>query len=708
MEERNNLLVAGAGTGKTSTLIARVAYLIQEGKAREDQILLLAYNKSAAQELEERIADRTGYSVKVKTFHALGLEIISEAEQDSAKVVLEEATDELRRVRLMQRLVKEAASEPPMLRLMLEFFMNQLKEFRDEFSFKSRGEYLEYLKTQDLRSFCGEQVKSRGELVIANYLYRQGIDYEYEAGYPHRTELDGRRAYQPDFTVKIPQGDAVRRIYIEFWGVDKGGRPPPYINADGYRKSMAQKRKVHREQGAILVELFHYQLQDNVLEQELANELARHGVATNPKADQDVFQNLGKKTDLNGNSLISNFAKLTSNLLGMYRANGATISELYSRANRLFEGERLRRAEVFIEIFSDIAQRYQCYLDDQNAIDFDAMISLSIEHVQQRRYPSPYTQILVDEFQDISEARAGLVKALRDQVPECRLFCVGDDWQSIYQFSGADITLMTDFEGRFGDASQRVLDRTFRFNNKIADLSGRFVMRNTRQIPKTITPHTQVDERKVFYSVHDKDQEEEVILGLLNRIDGLRQQERESVYILCRYGDKRKKLNKKYIQQNAPPALNICFQTVHQSKGGEADHVIIRQMSKGRLGFPSRMTSDSLMDLVLAEPDPYEQAEERRLFYVALTRARDTVYLLVPEVRQSEFMDELLDRSIKPNYEIEMVELNGPRPKPRNCPECASGQVVNREGRFGPFYGCSNYPYCNFNEPHPKPQVDPA
>lgn len=702
VEERNNLLIAGAGTGKTSSLIARVAYLIQQGKATEDQILLLAYNKSAAEELRERIAQLTGYSVKVKTFHALGLEIVHTAEPESPSAVLEETADKLQRVRLIQRLVKEAAVDPKMLKLMLGFFMNQLKEYRDSFSFKSQAEYLEYLKTQDTRSFCGEPVKSRGELVIANYLFRQGIRYQYEAGYPHRTELDGRRQYQPDFTIHLPDGDDERQVFIEFWGVDKANQPAPYIDAEHYRRGMELKRKVHREQGTKLIELFHYQLQENQLETELAKELAREGVILNARADLDVFQDLEKKEELNKKSLITNFAELISEMLGHYRANGYTPQDLMARAGQLFEGERLQRAEVFIRIFYEISQRYERYLEEKQGIDFDEMVSRSTKYVREGRYTSSFTHILVDEFQDISEARAGLVKALRDQVPESCLFCVGDDWQAVYQFAGSDINLMTDFERHFGNAYLCVLDRTFRFNNKIADISGRFVMQNPRQISKTITPHAQVDAARVFFATHEKDGEEEAVLKILERIDNLREQEQESVLILCRYNEKTKKINAKRIEQRSPVALKVRFQTVHKSKGGEADHVILRQLSKGRLGFPSGMTTDSLMDLVLARPDSFEQAEERRLFYVALTRARNTVHLLGPEVRQSEFVDELLDADLDPKYEVETIELDGPRPVLRNCPECESGQLLKRDGRNGEFYGCSNYPYCENTEPVPK------
>jgi Superfamily I DNA and RNA helicases len=239
-----------------------------------------------------------------------------------------------------------------------------------------------------------------------------------------------------------------------------------------------------------------------------------------------------KKAELDKNSLISNFAKLISEMLGHYRANGYTPQDLMARAGQLFEGERFRRTEVFIRIFYEISQRYERYLEEKQGIDFDEMISRSTKYVGEGRYTSPFTHILVDEFQDISEARAGLVKALRDQVPKSCLFCVGDDWQSIYQYAGSDINLMTDFERHFGDVYQCVLDRTFRFNNKIADISGRFVMLNPRQISKTITPHAQVDAARVFYAAHENDGEEEAILKILERIDNLREQEQESVLFL--------------------------------------------------------------------------------------------------------------------------------------------------------------------------------
>jgi DNA helicase-4 len=219
----------------------------------------------------------------------------------------------------------------------------------------------------------------------------------------------------------------------------------------------------------------------------------------------------------------------------------------------------------------------------------------------------------VDEFQDISLGRAGLIRALRGQVQGAKLFCVGDDWQSIYRFTGSDISLTTDFEGYFGPARRTALDRTFRFHDRIAAFSSHFVQRNPRQLRKRLSTAATSDKLGVVVYRHGEG--DDPLPTILAEIAALGA---ASVFLLGRYGftapDDLRALQARF------PRLNIRFLTAHGSKGLEADYVVLLGLTSGRHGFPSEVADDPVLGLVLADGEPFAFAEERRLFYVALTR----------------------------------------------------------------------------------------
>jgi DNA helicase-4 len=249
---------------------------------------------------------------------------------------------------------------------------------------------------------------------------------------------------------------------------------------------------------------------------------------------------------------------------------------------------------------------------------------------------SPYRAIIVDEFQDISIARAKLLKALLRQDPLNRLFAVGDDWQSIYRFAGSDISIMRSFSEWFGHSEQVSLDRTFRFGQPLSDRAAHFVCQNSFQLPKTVIS-TVVREGAAITIVAKSKEASDPLRIALESIVQRKSQQRVSVQLLGRYN-----FNKP--RDVAPlrgefPNLSIEFKTVHGSKGLEADFVVVLDVVGGRYGFPSEISDDPVLSLVLAEAEVYPNAEERRLFYVALTRARVGVYLLTDNP-QSSFLEE--------------------------------------------------------------------
>ena len=316
-----------------------------------------------------------------------------------------------------------------------------------------------------------------------------------------------------------------------------------------------------------------------------------------------------------------------------------------------------------------------------NEIDFNDMIKKATQYLRAGKVRINCKYVLVDEFQDISQSRSRLLIALLDQNPECKLLCVGDDWQSIYRFAGSDLNIMVNFEEHFGTTETMFLDETFRFNNKIADFSTKFIIKNPKQIPKKIKTHKHVKEPSVsVYYCYDQLQTLRSILYKLNKEGG-------SVFILGRYRNNEPDAKLEYSN------LNIEYLTAHKSKGTQADYVVIIGLESGRMGFPCEITDDPVLDLVLSKQDSYPHSEERRLFYVAVTRAKKHVYLIADESSPSVFVKEITSEGYDVHCDSREDRHFG------SCPRCKTGNLILIKGHYGDFFSCSNYPYCTYRPP---------
>ena len=320
------------------------------------------------------------------------------------------------------------------------------------------------------------------------------------------------------------------------------------------------------------------------------------------------------------------------------------------------------------------------------------MINRATDDVSAGRYRSAYGYILVDEVQDISPGRAALLKALVDQSPTAQFFAVGDDWQAIFRFAGSDIAVMREFEERFGAGARTDLETTFRCSDGLCKLATRFVLGNPAQIEKRVRTVHGVNGPAVWIDFGGDDAPPSLDEAL-DRIaaDVLATEGRPSVFLLGRY-----RHLKPDMRRLAPrhPALNLSYRTVHAAKGLEADYVVVLGVCAGRYGFPTEVTDDPLLDLVLTAPEEYPNAEERRLFYVALTRAKRRACLLEEGGPRSPFVEELLQAGGG------IQTFGSPNATDANCPECKKGYLVQRANESGGrFHGCSNYPYCGHTQP---------
>ena len=680
----SNLVLAGAGTGKTSVMVGKAGYLVESGKAKPDEILMLAFGNKAAKELQERIEEKLGDTkIKASTFHAVGKSIIAKIEGKQPSVS-ELATDDKLRDKYVDDVLTELLEQTEYERKAVTYFEKYLYPDANPFDFKTKGEYFEYLEENDIRSLKGELVKSYGELLIANYLFVHGIEYQYEAKYKISTQNADFQQYKPDFYL------VEQDIYIEHYGIDRDKNTAPFIDSTKYNRDIEWKRKTHDENETACLETFHYQKQEGNLLDKLAEQLNKHNVEIEPIADKAILDTLKEA------GKVSILARLLSSLLANVKNSCQTVKQAIDIAQ---QASNSAQAMAALDLLLPILERYEGALDSQGEIDFNDMIHNATAYVNEGKFVPKWKYILIDEFQDIASSRANLVKALREDAENCSLFCVGDDWQSIYRFTGSDLNYTTEFEQEFGYFSITKLDKTYRFNNSICDVATKFVTQNPIQQKKHLITNDRVSASAVSVLRVKGSSDIAHIDRTLANISTLSKKPL-SVYVISRYKylvDKGElsAIARKY------PNLSVSPISMHGSKGKEADYVIVIGLEKGKSGFPSEKVTHPLLELYLPPEESFLNAEERRLFYVAITRAKKRVYLVADMSRASSFMTELLKKG---EYDLCLDEFDTPIEQIEyeaiSCPECEIGTLTIRTNGNSnqKFVGCSNYKRCTHTE----------
>lgn len=685
-------VVASAGSGKTSTMVAKAAYAIHRGLAPPDRIVLLAFNAAAATELEERAKrsfKRLGMqhvTVTAKTFHALGNEIIGHATGKKPNVPIW-ASEDHEGIQKLSELIDDLKDKSLVFRTQWDMF--RLVFGRDVPSFgKAQPEdgWDATKKRGGLRTLRGELVKSVDECVIANWLFYNGVDYVYERRYEFETATPNHSQYHPDFFYPGIQ------LYHEHFALNKKGEPPKEFR--GYLEGVAWKRDEHQRRGTQLIETTSHQLWTGTLFTHLTQQLTSRGITLDPNPDRPLPES--GKAPLEHGELV----ELIRCFIRHAKSNGLSQKDLLSRLAKMPEGSFRYRHRLFLELVTPIREAWQSALKNDKGIDFEDMLVNAAEHVEQGRFRSPYELVLADEFQDASWARARLCLALVKE-PGRHLFAVGDDWQSINRFAGADLSVMTGFRDWCGHGQLLRLEQTFRCPQALCDVSSHFISKNPTQLPKNVRsiepPHGPVIQA---YQVPVRDQLQSAIRGRLTALhqslaDGSIAPGRNgkvSVFVLGRYN-----ADEQYVPQqwrrDFGDLIQLKFTTVHRSKGGEADYVILPAML--RRGFPSARQEDPVLSLAMPGSDAFPLAEERRLFYVALTRARRSVTLFTVLGQASSFLDELVADGF-----VNVTDTEGAPIQERRCALCKQGVIIQRSGRYGPFLACSNFPGCNHKPKH--------
>ena len=639
--EDNTLVLAGAGSGKTLTISGKVKYLCEVKKVAPGEILLIAFTRKSADEMTERISNRLGIPITATTFHKLGLDTLKKARNESLDVL--EDTSKF----VNQYFEKELLKQPETIKLLLEYFAYYLHIPANMDNFDSLGEAYAYEKGMDFETIKskfdrtqlvdssvaenreskhtlrGERVKSLEEVSIANFLFLNGVRYEYESKYPYQTNDANFKVYRPDFY--LPDYD----IFIEHFGVNKNGKLPwlSDIEEKKYLEGMAWKRQQHRTNGTKLLETYSYYSSQGVLLEKLEALLRQNGVKLKEVDYREVFDSIYKTQS---DAYFSEFKKLCGTFLALFKSNAYRIAELEKlreKKSRYLNSYFQRRIALFVLLIKPLLEAYDRYLEENHMIDFSDMINMAAEAIRTGFKVAPYKYVIIDEYQDISVARYKLVKAILDQT-HAKLLCVGDDWQSIYRFAGSDISLFTDFNKYYsGKTSIMKLERTYRNSQELINVAGAFIQMNPRQMQKNLVSSKHLNHPITFWMYDDNPFRalDKAITELVKNYEG------QSILLLGRtaydsemldasglFYERRSKASERYVYKKSPNTP-ISFLTVHRAKGLEADNVILLNFQNSTLGFPNKISDDPMLELVLSNADNYLFGEERRLFYVAMT-----------------------------------------------------------------------------------------
>jgi DNA helicase IV len=656
-DDKYNLVVAAAGSGKTEVLITRIAYLIQRRPDRVDpsRILAIAYQRKAKEQIEQRLWQRYGIGeVFVRTFHKLGKDIL---EQSGKGIERTDIVDENRKYGFIKSYFEQNVSSN------LEFynlFIRYVKTVRDKDENPSeidKKEVAAYAKDRKYCSINGTKVNSNAEKEIMDFLLTHKINGN-KIEVKYEPDLDG---FRPDF--HLPQLD----LFVEHWGIDREGNVPKWFSqsSEEYRESMNKKKKWFAENNRLLVETYSYEY--NSKEPEIFGELLKDRIQSavgkkilfTPLTYEEVLELVwaSQKSPVDD---IENFIT-TAKTYGFYPEDIAKKLESNKWSNKQI---------AFGRLALDVFRAYERQLKQYGKIDFEDMINeatfaLTVDESLCR---DKYDHILVDEYQDISAQRINLLKKLLERNPNCKLFCVGDDWQSIMGFSGSNLNYFVKFSTFFENPAITYIQTNYRSIKSIVEAGAELIKNNgDKQVKKTaLTKDQTVKPIFVLGSPHqesyDKQYCRQTVEDCLTRIQGclgngcspddilvLTRFMRTRVFgrsklfkIVETFSDVAKERGLRVSIDNSKLPNSIKLLTVHKCKGLEAKAVFILNVVSGEFGFPSEIEDPSILNLARGDNGIDDQIEEeRRLFYVAITRAKEDLFIYTRLNTKSRFLEEI-------------------------------------------------------------------
>ena len=642
-EEDNCLVVSSAGSGKTSSIVGKVKYLTEIKGIAPERILLISYTNKAAAELTERMATN---GLKGYTFHKLAIDIIGKT--TGIKPSICDNSDSLF-VDIYHKLLDKSSFKKSIVGYFVDYQMNEAdweqrkNERREQLSEQKNIQLKAMLPDMDGRTIY---VRSEQEQKICFVLSSLGVKFRYEEEYEHQLADEMHSQYRPDFSIYFERGGVTKRIYLEHFGVDEHGLVPAWFAKDKgityeeanqkYNDGITWKKTAHEKFGTQLLVTSSADFYYSDIRHKLRKLLEDAGVPIQEKTEEEVYNMVLPK----GSKQEKAFIRLVVTFVTLVKSSCKSVKEVLQQAKNA--GDE-RSVFIIKNIFQPVYERYINALSDSNQIDFTDAI-LQATEICRVSHPVEYDYIIVDEFQDISVDRYNFLKVLREGNPPAKLYCVGDDWQSIYRFSGSDMALFNQFPEYFGATEINKIETTYRFGEPLVSLSSNFIQRNKAQIQKNIHSFSSEMRTELEFYAYDRRDYCNTIGQLVASLPS-----DKSIFLLGRYSFDDYYLSFMYQSIKEGDRFyyviggrKIEFLTVHKSKGLEADYVILLQCNKDTYGFPSQMSDDPVLNYVLTKSDQFPYGEERRLFYVAITRAKIKTVVLYDKRFPSVFVDEFL------------------------------------------------------------------
>lgn len=726
------LVIAGAGAGKTTTVAAKVKYLVDKQGVNPSQILVVSFTNKAVNELKGKIQGALGIECSIATFHSTGNAVIHVNSPDEKLNIVDNSRlyfvirdyfrgSIMQNESVVNKLIMFFGSyfDAPYEGEELNGFFNNIAKA----NYSTMRSDLEDFKREviDARTkksitIQNEILRSHQEVEIANFLYLNNIDYEYEPVYQYDISY-ARKPYTPDFVIYQDGKSA----YIEHFGISESGENDRYSKEelDRYKKAVNEKVCLHKQHGTTLIYTFSAYNDRKPLLTHLRDELEAKGFELRPRSNKEVMEMLVTDEE---NRYVRKLINLICRFISNFKVNGYTEDEF----NRMYRSTQNARSRLFLDICNDCYLEYERWLKENKAVDFEDMINESariLREIKEMKQKLDFKYIIVDEYQDISRQRFDLTKAL-SEVTDAKIIAVGDDWQSIYAFSGSDITLFTKFAEKMGYAKMLKIVKTYRNSQDVIDIAGNFIQRNSEQIPKKLISPKRIEDPVLIYTydstLKGKDGNRRsganyaLALAVETAIDQLLEYKKKenkepgTILLLGRFAFDGDHLEKsglfEYVNRGNKvksvkyPELDITFMTAHSSKGLGYDDVIIINCKNETYGFPSKIEDDPVLAFVIKGDKSIDYAEERRLFYVAMTRTKNRVFLIAPEQNPSEFLLEL-----KRDYKNVILhgdwnedEVSNIPKKP--CPLCGYPMQLKYKRAYGlRLYICTNEPeICGF------------
>jgi len=649
--DKRLLVLAGAGSGKTKTLLQKIIYLIEELGVSPSSILAITFTKNATNEMLDRLivsADNTGQyeeiitsknlnkiekeqirylqqkkykwvdSLTVRTFHSFCYSILRnygvnefdnkfkiigdekrDEEDDLSKNVAPETVFEVIHKLLIEQ-CEDISYLLQLKRYILDYIIDKVHLNKTDNKFIPRdGKYY--------TSLDGTKVRSKSEQFIADWLYRHSIKFVYE---PLLNVKDFY--FRPDFF--IPDAN----LYIE------------HVTDKSY--SMANKEEQFHLGNLLLVKTFENMTNDSALFNHTLDSILKNRLPSN------YFKtiSLNFKEEFNGyHENVKDFVTQIMRITDMIKVENIEIDNVLSDA-RKDQHERVRN---FYELAIPLVKKYIEYCTNKSYLDFNDLISRSTSLFKNHedianKYKHKYKYILVDEFQDVNNLQVELIKLLLTD--QSQLFCVGDDWQSIYGFRGSNVNYIVDFENHFPNANVVKLNLNYRSTDNIVGASNEVIKNNKNKVEKEVYSSKKSEHKIVVFAGSS---EEENIQFCFERVNELFKEGFASDDILFLY--RRTKMYSPYFFKFKNEGIKVQAKTIHAAKGLEAKVVFILGLKEGSGGFPDIWLEDRIFQVIKKANHDILLEEERRLFYVAITRAKDKLFLITEKGNESSFIKEI-------------------------------------------------------------------